>query len=100
MERIKPGTLGSDTALRRHRDGHLRRMYGISMEEYESLSAAQDHLCAICAQPEEDRLLAVDHDHVSGRLRGLLCTRCNRGLGFFQDDPQRLTRAVAYLAVA
>jgi hypothetical protein len=65
---------------------------------------AQGGLCAICFKPEvrrkEDgtlRALAVDHDHVTGRIRKLLCHRCNLGLGHFDDDIMRLVSAVTYL---
>jgi hypothetical protein len=57
------------------------------------LSEQQNGLCAICGLPEEH----VDHDHVTGQVRGLLCAGCNKGLGFFRDSPQLLRQAAEYL---
>jgi hypothetical protein len=68
--------------------------YGISVEEYDELLAAQGGLCAICGQ---EKKLFLDHDHVSKRVRGLLCRNCNVALGHFYDDPGLLTSAAAYL---
>ena len=62
--------------------------------------AAQDGKCAICAKGAEDELhgvFSVDHDHVTGAVRALLCRPCNLGLGKFEDDPKRLLAAVEYL---
>jgi hypothetical protein len=54
--------------------------------------------CWICGGDEPvGRALAVDHDHRTGKVRGLLCTRCNSGLGFFRDDPTLLTAALKYM---
>lgn len=77
----------------------LRDLYGITVEEYEALLEVQNGLCAICKQPEvvPDRNLAVDHDHDTQRVRGLLCTACNRGIGCLQDDPEILQAAIDYL---
>jgi Recombination endonuclease VII len=60
---------------------------------------SQNHKCAICRDPIafEGQRCHIDHDHDTGILRGLLCGRCNRGLGHFQDDVERLERAVAYI---
>jgi recombination endonuclease VII len=56
--------------------------------------------CGICGRPGDGRWkqLTIDHCHKTGRFRGMLCSRCNRGLGFFQDDPALLKKAMAYLA--
>jgi len=59
--------------------------------------AAHGDSCAICGRSNSDRRLAVDHCHRTLRVRGLLCTACNRGLGFFGDDPERLAAAIRYL---
>lgn len=79
--------------------------YGISAEEYEALLASQGGLCAICRQPEVHKTrgggvknLSVDHDHETGAVRGLLCVRCNAGLGNFKDRIDILNQAIAYLA--
>ena len=83
---------------RRERDGHLRRKFGITIEQYEEMLAAQDGRCAICrSKARSDISLHVDHDHKSGRNRGLLCFRCNNVLGDLKDDPDRLLAALSYL---
>lgn len=80
---------------RRIKGNKLNAEYGISIEEYEAMKEAQDNKCAICE--EEPEVLVVDHDHETGKVRGLLCHSCNRGLGLFGDDPERLRRAVKFL---
>jgi hypothetical protein len=64
--------------------GHLERLYGIDRPEYERMSEAQGHTCAICGKPENGKALAVDHCHATGAIRGLLCSNCNKGLGTIQ----------------
>jgi hypothetical protein len=77
------------------------REYGISKEEYEELSRSQNGLCAVCQKPNiRDHFLCVDHDHETGFIRGLLCHRCNRSVGFAQDDPQTLRRLADYIEQA
>lgn len=68
----------------------------MSSSEYDQLREAQGNLCAICHRPQAFAL-GVDHDHATGRIRGLLCRNCNQGLGYFADDPERLLRAISYL---
>jgi hypothetical protein len=87
------------------RAGHLRRKFGITPDEYDAMSEEQGHVCAVCGRPETavSRTgkvlgLSVDHDHSSGRIRGLLCRRHNQGLGLFFDDPDLLRRAADYLS--
>jgi hypothetical protein len=72
------------------------RKYGLTEQTYEQMLLAQCGLCAICSQPCERRL-SVDHDHDTGRVRGLLCSGCNLGLGNFRDNPDFLARAIKYL---
>lgn len=77
---------------------NLRNKYGITVEQYDEMFARQDGLCAICERPTKSgRLLSVDHDHETGRVRALLCQGCNRGLGFFSEDPESLRAAADYL---
>lgn len=84
---------------------HLSNMYGLSQKEYDSLLWNQNFVCAICEQPEtvihhknnKIRTLAVDHCHLTNKIRGLLCINCNQGLGKFKDNPKILIKAAAYL---
>lgn len=72
--------------------------YGITVEEYWVMFESQLGLCAICKTEQPDgRSMAIDHCHAKGHVRGLLCRRCNTGLGVFEDDIDRLLSAVAYL---
>lgn len=77
--------------------------YGVTPEQFDQMLADQNGVCAICGEPETrmrlDVLLplSVDHDHVTGRVRGLLCHPCNQAIGFFKDDPERLVKAIEYL---
>lgn len=81
------------------RDARLRHTYGISLDEYEAMWRRQCGLCAVCERPESEKRLAVDHDHVTGEVRGLLCQHCNH-LGKFRDAPTLLTTAATYLKSA
>lgn len=66
--------------------------------EYDDLLYRQNYCCAICHQPPTNgEPLAIDHDHRTGRIRGLLCPSCNKGLGFFRDNPNILASAIRYL---
>lgn len=76
----------------------LRRDFGISLEDYQTMLAKQGGVCAVCLKPEKTkRRLAVDHDHNTGKIRGLLCRDCNTSLGKLGDSPEILRRAAAYL---
>lgn len=81
------------------------RRYGITLEEYDTMLAEQNFVCAICKNPETMRTssgktcnLSVDHDHSNGNIRGLLCRSCNVGLGNFSDDIRLLRAASLYLS--
>lgn len=83
---------------------NLKRKYGISVDEYDKLLASQNGVCAICGTKETHthksgklKELSVDHCHSRGHVRGLLCVKCNRGLGYFDDDLERINRAIDYL---
>lgn len=75
------------------------KKYGLTPDMYRQVLEAQSGVCDICKGPPngKDDQYHVDHDHVTGRVRGLLCTRCNQGLGMFKDDVSSLARAVEYL---
>lgn len=82
------------------RSDGLKRLYGITQAEYDSMLAAQGGRCAICGtdKPERNRkYFAVDHCHKTGAIRKLLCGSCNGGLGLFRDDPTLLRAALNYL---
>jgi hypothetical protein len=72
-------------------------------EQQQAMLAAQGQVCAICHKPEvverngKRKALAVDHDHATGKVRGMICSACNQGLGRFQDNVDLLRNAVAYL---
>ena len=78
------------------RSGTLKRLYGISAAEYDALLAKQGGACAICRKRSKERL-CVDHCHLTGTIRGLLCHACNRALGALKDDQASLVAALAYL---
>lgn len=77
----------------------LRTKYGISENDYNRIFENQEGRCAICGkhQSELEKRLYIDHDHLTNRVRGLLCDGCNFGLGHFNDDPYLLTNAILYL---
>lgn len=99
--RAKKKSQGIIAALyRRH---HLKSKYGLTVDEYEAMLAAQGGRCAICGQRETTprlgkvRNLVIDHDHETGKVRGLLCSTCNMGVGLFQESPDILETAADYL---
>jgi Recombination endonuclease VII len=77
-------------------NANLKRLYGISAAEYDALLAKQGGVCAICRKHSKRRL-CVDHCHLTGTVRGLLCDRCNVGLGYLKEDQASLVAALAYL---
>lgn len=84
-----------DTVARAHA---LRRKYGLTVEAYEQMKSARDGCCDICKEPErQNKDLAVDHCHSTGKVRGLLCSNCNTGIGKLRDDPAVIRSAADYL---
>lgn len=77
------------------RKSRLKRQYKITDDEYQSMMKIQKERCAICGTKSEH--LCIDHEHASGKVRGLLCKKCNSGLGFFGDSLENLERAIKYL---
>jgi hypothetical protein len=81
----------------------LQREYGITLNDYNKILSEQSNVCAICGQPESRKnqfgviRLAVDHDHQTGKVRGLLCNRCNRAIGLFSDNFLIINEASNYL---
>lgn len=85
---------------KRHKKNYdLKRNYGISLNEYHEILKSQNHKCAICFVHVEKvkRRFAVDHDHKTGSIRGLLCGRCNKAIGLMDDNTNILRSAVQYL---
>lgn len=86
---------------RRERNYKLRKKYGITPEQWDSMLLEQDLRCAICRVMFRDApysgRICVDHCHKTNRVRGLLCVDCNHGLGKFKDDTALLLRAMQYL---
>lgn len=90
---------------RDHRNYGFKNRYGIGYDEYQAMQRAQGGVCLICKKPEtslnqhthEARLLSVDHCHDTGKIRGLLCKRCNTGIGAFEEDPELMKAAVRYI---
>ncbi len=88
-----------------NRKWRLLKTFGMSPEQYDEMLANQKGLCAVCNQPEtlvhhltkQTSPLSIDHCHVSGRVRQLLCNRCNTTLGKVADDPALLRRLADYL---
>lgn len=74
----------------------LKSKYGLTEDAYKALYESQKGVCKICGN-EDFRKLVVDHDHITGRIRGLLCTSCNVGLGMFKDSIKNLLNAIEYL---
>jgi len=92
--------------LSRVRHNHLQRKYGIGAEDYEVMWQRQGGMCRICGKPETRlvpasdstvNFLAVDHDSITGQVRGLLCAQCNRAIGLFNHNPDLLRQAADYL---
>lgn len=95
-EKIKAGAARDYVTSGRRRQ--LEKRYGITEDIYNDMSALQGHVCAICHRPcRSGRRLAVDHNHRTGGVRGLLCSDCNTGLGKFQDSSVIVYQAARYL---
>ena len=78
-------------------DQNRIRKFGVSVEEYERMLVEQGGGCKICGNTNSGKRLAVDHDHQTGQVRGLLCSACNVGLGMFKDSTDLLRRAINHL---
>lgn len=86
-----------DAVTRRHMARRLRLRYGIDVEMYDDLLEYQKGVCAICGKPDPRKMLGVDHNHETGKVRGLLCHSCNVLIGHAREDVEILKKAVAYL---
>lgn len=85
------------------RNRHLMKMFGITRQQYDELLASQDGCCAICHTDNPSgidprrKMFCVDHDHETGKIRGLLCINCNRALGLLGDNEEVVARALRYM---
>lgn len=84
-------------------EAYYKRTYGITIKDYLDIAEEQGYVCAICGQDNfkmgdfHSGVLVVDHDHQTGKVRGLLCHNCNRALGLLHDDKSALSQALKYL---
>lgn len=82
------------------RKARLKKSYGLTIAQYNQMRESQNFRCALCDRHEEDAAhgkLAIDHNHETGKVRGLLCSGCNSALGFL-EKPDWMQRATKYLA--
>lgn len=93
-ERSDKGRAVQAAATRRY---SLKRNFGLTEAAYDAMLEGQGYVCAICQSPPGKRRLAVDHDHQTGAIRGLLCFKCNMAVGFLSDSPERAAATAAYL---
>lgn len=92
--RSSGGARATPEARRRY---HLKEKFGLTVEEYDAMLRAQDGRCAICRHPPTAKRLAVDHDHRTGMVRGLLCEACNWFVGQLEKQEEHLDSALTYL---
>lgn len=83
------------------RNGNLKKLYGITTEQFNVMAEDQNYTCKVCGTApgntnRRDRL-HVDHCHTTGKIRGLLCANCNNAMGYAGDDPMRLRALADYL---
>ena len=78
----------------------LRQRYGLTVEKYDEMVLEQGGLCLLCLKPpiQKRKHLVVDHSHITGEVRGLLCINCNAGIGMLNEDIYTLKRAIKYLS--
>ena len=80
------------------RNNNLKQKFGIDLEQFEEMKRAQGNCCAICNQePQNDRELVVDHNHITGDIRGLLCYGCNSAIGHLKESPELIWKLYDYL---
>ncbi len=88
--------LHPEKEYRRGKNKRLKRLYKIDLKEYDELVIKQKNKCSIC--PNEGNLV-VDHSHITGKIRGLLCSTCNVGLGMFKENIELLEASIRYLKI-
>jgi hypothetical protein len=101
---LKRVALDKEGVTRASRNSHYRKTYGISLEDYEKLLEEQNGVCAICRKPETKKTqkylfrLAIDHDHETGEVRGLLCSKCNSNLSWYNENIEVFKNFITYLS--
>jgi len=103
---IRRNRLDPDRVKLNRKKTVLKKLFNLTYDEYLLMLKTQHNLCLICNNPEKDidkrtglvRALSVDHCHNTGKVRGLLCSTCNLGLGYFKDSPSLLKRAIKYIS--
>lgn len=103
-EACQKSVAGTRGWYRSGKERELQNMYGLTLEEFQRMYDEQDGLCAICQQPERQRgrggavrLLCVDHNATTGRVRALLCAQCNLAVGNFRENPMWFEKAAEYV---
>ena len=82
----------------RHKKIYLKNNYGLTIEQYNQMFVDQNGICAICnGKNKNGRNLYVDHNHITGKVRGLLCNNCNCGIGYLKENEDILLKAIKYL---
>lgn len=82
---------------RRDRNNRLKSNYGIDLAAFDAMVQQQDGLCASCKSEFEEGFTDIDHCHETGRVRGILCRKCNTALGLLQEDPERIEGLMTYV---
>ena len=79
------------------KESYLNRNYDISVREYQDMLVSQCFRCLICNKGFDEAKPHIDHNHTTGKVRGILCSNCNTGLGMFRDSTLNLANAIVYL---
>lgn len=96
IEKAKQWTVNNPD---KRKDTNLKKNYGITLDQFNSLLKRQNGVCAICGMKSEKKLIfpVVDHCHKTNVVRGILCALCNKAIGLFKDDVSRMRKAIEYL---
>lgn len=86
-----------DTKKLQLKQSYLKRKYNLTLQEYDEIFISRNNSCDICGSNVSGRNAHIDHSHSTGKVRGLLCSCCNTGLGQFKDNPISLQNAITYL---
>jgi len=92
----RPNTITGES-ISKNRASFLKRTYNITLEDYNRMLIEQNYVCSICKNTNLKKRLCVDHCHETGKVRGLLCDKCNHGIGLFKDKEELLIEASEYL---